>query len=439
MPRHTLPAGRSAIDALEQLGKALGYVVVRELPIERRRANPPAVDVAWFGDAGQDYPLMIFEVESVTSNAAANNALKVLGSPNEKFEKPLFFFHIFLKGGAKSTRVATLRSAFGTHNYRAYKFTRSEKRRLIDDVLVQHRRLRNRLESAPLIKALGAAVWEKDVSVSDVLDAVAALKFDGSFLHEYAKAQLDDQFIKFLLSKIDEVPAQVLSGQYKTYVGQSWSVPIHFGLLALRAPDKGAWLERLRQWQESSSYMTMIGPHFGLSMDYDDFILGQAPVLLGLTAALMHKVDGAAEYIFKIFSGLLKRMDRMRFEFSAYTALWMLHIAAASDDRKHYEMAASFINERGGVSKDSLLVPPSGISPFDTDKERVAQFLADRQPVPDFTTFSSMPWPRQNSNVDGALASLCLHLLSDDNAVVHWDRAVLPLLHDAYAIKKFRS
>jgi hypothetical protein len=91
MSGHSSQPGIRVIAAIASLGGALGYSVRTELPVEQR-ANAPAVDVAWFSDEEQFYPLMIFEVESATTNAMANNPTKVYGQTQEKFERPLFFF-----------------------------------------------------------------------------------------------------------------------------------------------------------------------------------------------------------------------------------------------------------------------------------------------------------------------------------------------------------
>jgi hypothetical protein len=96
MGKHILSKGNEMISAILALGKSLGYVVKEEFPVEKRPGNSPAVDAAWLSDEDHDFPLMIFEIESKITGSIANNPVKVFGQPNEHFEKPLFFFHIFL-------------------------------------------------------------------------------------------------------------------------------------------------------------------------------------------------------------------------------------------------------------------------------------------------------------------------------------------------------
>src|SRR5215469_1005513 len=101
MPEHTLVRGKQIIEGLSDLGRALDYFVKPEMPVRREQTNPPAVDVAWLSEEGQSFPLMIFEIESSATNTIANNPVKVFGQPNQEFEKPLFFFHIIVRGGLR--------------------------------------------------------------------------------------------------------------------------------------------------------------------------------------------------------------------------------------------------------------------------------------------------------------------------------------------------
>ncbi len=62
MSEHKLPPGKRLIAGLTALGEALGYHVQQEFPVDRKRTrNSPAVDLAWFMEAGQPFPLFIFE------------------------------------------------------------------------------------------------------------------------------------------------------------------------------------------------------------------------------------------------------------------------------------------------------------------------------------------------------------------------------------------
>jgi hypothetical protein len=434
MPRHTLPAGNGLIDGLVALGEALGYIAERELPVARNRRNPPAVDVAWLSERGQDYRLMIFEVESRLSNAAANNAVKVFGQPNERFERPLFFFHIFLAGGQDSSRVDTLRPSFGLHNYRIYRLDHDDTTRLIVDVLSQHRRLRQYLSLPALLVALTNPAWVH-VDRSAILNHAEKLGFNANFLGEYAKAgaadaELKERFFRMLLA-IECEPGRDIPYEYDSYIGRTWDAPIHIGLLAMRFPESQDWLARLRHWQERTSYFTMIGPHLGLSRDYDDFVLGSAPVLWALTAALMRRVNGAAAYIEQQMVGVLESLTKARAAVSFFTGIWTIHIAVAANDGATYERVRKYINDRGGISQDLLYEPPNGVSVVDRDDEWEAAVIDDRGPVPDIATFRRHLPSRygRTDDPERALVALAFGLLTDDRQVYEWGPSVALLLH----------
>src|SRR4051812_27441815 len=121
MSEHKLQPGKLVIEALSVLGRDLGYFVECEVPVLKRAHSPPLVDVAWKKDETQKFPLMIFEVESSAGNTIANNAMKVFSQSNQDFEKPLFFFHLVVRGGEETSRIDALRKQYGTNNYRVYR------------------------------------------------------------------------------------------------------------------------------------------------------------------------------------------------------------------------------------------------------------------------------------------------------------------------------
>ncbi len=109
MAEHRLPIGKRLIRGLTALGKALGYHVIGEFPVGSASVGPRmAVDVAWFADRTQAYPLMIFEVESGSGNTIANNPLKVFAQDSRRFEKPLFYFQLIAEGGTATDRIQLL-------------------------------------------------------------------------------------------------------------------------------------------------------------------------------------------------------------------------------------------------------------------------------------------------------------------------------------------
>jgi hypothetical protein len=121
MPEHKLKKGIDFINGIKELGTLLDYHVQLETPVSTEKENSPAVDIAWFKEENQKFPLFIFEVESTASNGMTYNPMKVFSKRNEQFEKPLFFFQVVLKGGQESSRIEDLKNQFGNYNYRIYR------------------------------------------------------------------------------------------------------------------------------------------------------------------------------------------------------------------------------------------------------------------------------------------------------------------------------
>ena len=385
MAQHRLTGARQVIDAVAHLGRALGYLVRKEAPVEQR-PKPSAVDVAWFADNEQRYPLMIFEVESAATNTMANNPAKVFGQPPEQFERPLFFFHIILRTGTETSRLDNLRGTFGSHNYRVYRLDRGMATQLAKDVLSQHRRIRTTVDVGALISTvLDLPVLRADPSA--ILDHAAELGLHGAYLSDLAelagvRSDAETLFLRHLRQRLVERRWPRIDTGYPTWLGQSWSHPIHLGLLnAARIVSGEQVLEQLRSWQEHSYFMSQIGPHFGLSRDYDLFILGFSGTLFGLVAALMIDHLAAVAYIAQQLghiSGALASANRLAW---LHSTVWGLHIAAATHNEELFDAFRAFANERGGVPACLLYSPPTHVS-LDDDQDWHELAASTAKPVP---------------------------------------------------------
>ncbi len=433
MARHRPGPGQRLIDGLIDLGRALGYFTTGEFPVERGGQNPPAVDVAWLKEEGQIFPLMLFEVESRTTNAVANNAVKVFGKSNEEFEKPLFFFHVIVAAGSGTSRIDTLQRLFGSYNYRVYRLQNEEITRLVIDILSQHRRLERSISLIEVVDALSQPAWA-DVDLHSVVIHIETLEFKGNYLADYAAlASRDSRFLSHFLRVIGSTVASRSHSQtYGTYIGDSWGMPLHIAMLALHETKELVPLRELRWWQEESTYMSMIGPHFGLSRDYDDFVLGLAPSLLALIAALMYKVPGAGAYLLDQFRFILHSLDRAPTHQSFFTAIWMTHVAVANDDAGAFEECRSFINDRGGVSLVLLLGPPSSVSFEDAIEDGWFQTVRHEPaevPLLEAFRMSVRETYGEAEDLDGELTRLGLQALCSNDSIWNWAPSIIRLLH----------
>lgn len=385
MAEHTLPYGIEIINKLFKLGQLLGYHCEKEYPVDKE--NESAVDVAWLFEPEQKYPLFIFEVESKTTNSIPANPLKIFGETNQKFEKPLFLFHLLLTGGQDSGKIQQLERTYGTYNYRIYRFSLEEELNLIKDILSQHRRLTNRLKIADFITELITS-WQK-IEIDSIILHIEGLEYEkntGLILPSYAALSkniplMKTHFIRRLKQKAETPNGLFAVETYDTYLGTEWSIPVHLGMLSAFASDgkEEKYFLDFRNWQEKSYYLKQIGASYGLSRDYDIFILGMSGAVLSLTGILFYKVNGARDYISNELLDIIKKADRFDFGVSLYNCMWLLHLCTNSKKGKEYfEFVRQLVNDNGGVPEMLYNNPPidfMGIFEGDETLESYGNFI----------------------------------------------------------------
>ncbi len=438
MAKHSLPAGTDLIAALKALGQALGYRSETEFPIERRKVNPQAIDVAWLRDEEQQFPLMVFEVESTASNSAANNALKLYSK--RAFEKPLFFFHVFIEAGRETSRLDDLREEYGRMNYRNYTICESGVEPLLKDVLSQHRRLSDRLDLAALI----GVVRQSCLSSADchlLLSHAERLGFNsGRGVTLPAYAQLGSEDPSFHTDFYRHLTAQ-RSGkrrpetdQYPSYFGQEWATPLHLGILSSLQPDPTlpVYFERYRRWhEEPQGPALLIGPCFGLNIDFDDFLAHDAAPFLTLLAILMADVPGATRYLSEQLGTVLGEIRPDRRAVRYHIASWMMHMYAADEQAESFfEGLRDRLNSEGGIQERFLHHPLGGSSSLISDPEIELILASPRVDVPPFSDFrltflSAVSREQRRTNA----VCLAMRLLSSDETRLTWQEEMLPLLH----------
>ena len=362
------------IKGLEKLGTALGYHVKSEFPVEKPcHGTAAAVDLAWFTEQGQGFPLFIFEVESRASNTMANNALKVFAQKTRQFEKPLFFFQVIGSHAEESSRIDNLEGQYGTYNYRSYVIENDNKwNGLIKDVLQQHRRIRNSIDYEKLYNVLFTE-WRETVDIYQALRDAFDLGLSRKLrLKAYVwLARSDIQMVRELKAALP-IEAQEKwpsIDMLPTYMGSEWGVPIFCAMMIGWADNKAQardWNSQFLCWQNSSSYMPMITASLGLSYDYDQFLIGVAAPLVALCCAL---ADQEGEFRQCLCDALMDILSKLRGSWHAlHTACWLAHISARFGMDEHFQAAMDSINELGGVQERILYCPPSVIS-FEMDED----------------------------------------------------------------------
>lgn len=417
MAEHKLEHGLQIIDKLFRLGGILGYHTEKEHPVDN--VNNSAVDVAWLFEAGQMYPLFIFEIESATTNTIVANPSKIFGEPNEKFEKPLFLFHLLLKGGQESGKVSQLENLFGRHNYRIYRFSLDEEFNLVLDILTQHRRLTKTLDIYEILNEL-ISNWSS-VDINEIILHIERLDFEkdqGTILPSYAlltkkHSVIKPHFIRRLKLKIEKPKGLFENEAYDTYLGSEWAIPIHLGMLSAFADDKleDKYFDDFRNWQEKSYYIKQIGANYGLSRDHDLFILGMAGAVLGLTSVLFYKVDGARGYIASELMDIIKNSKKFNPDVNLFNALWLLHIAPSTNEGKaYYEYAKNYINSNGGIPEGIYNFPKTNYIDFLEGYKNIEKF-GNRIKVMGWTEFRQTK-SSQRFNPD-VVFNLAINYLTD--------------------------
>jgi hypothetical protein len=278
MPEHAREPGRQIITALLNLGSALGYVVQPEYELPHSTA---AVDVAWLREPGQP-PLVIFEVESRPTAGIAANAIKVLGRASAETVKPLHFFHLVVEGGVRSHRPADVAREYAGHNYSLHLLSDSaEPRRVLQDILLVHRRVTERVDGASLALALAQPPWPDDL-VEPLLQFAEAAGFSGLSERAYVVlARRSPFFEPSLTRKLKTLWRLELAGEaeppdpyleppqkreepYGSYMAAAACEPLELGLIARGSEhDAERALDVLKRWQELNHIGDTPGPFTG--------------------------------------------------------------------------------------------------------------------------------------------------------------------------------
>jgi hypothetical protein len=365
MPRHVKPEGLAFIAWLAALGQALGYHTREEWEI-LDPAGSTYVDLAWLRRPDDDVALFAFEVESRPASQLAENAAKILTVPTAQVPKPLFFFHVVLKGGGG--RPGRAGRAHEAANYGIYALaTPGESDRLLADIFAQSARVCRATDAERAWDVLADSAVTS-LTLGDTLD-VLERHSSADWTRVYARVGLTDQrgVDRLIIRLLPSLSGQhIEGGDYGTYWGNQWSEPLHLGLIARQLPDRAEEaFDRLRRWQKNGDSLTMIGPHFGLSREYDKFVVFGASLLLAVVACLFADVDGAPAWVLEQI-GSITFAENMRYEGFINTATWQLYLASAFELSSSFSDVADHLNDFGGGAPTYMaFLPFLGFEPDD--------------------------------------------------------------------------
>lgn len=438
MADHKLPAGKQLIQGIAQLGSVLGYHVEKEFPVdEPTYGESPAVDVAWFAQKGNRFPLFIFEVESKATNGMTNNPLKVYAQENRQFEKPLFFFHVVAQGGSNSSRPKNLESQYGKNNYRIYLVGTDSANDLIRDVLSQHARVKNDVDYISLHQLLTSDLWLHKVDQAKLLIHAASLELSkGDIISSHVRISRNDTAIFPQLLKLVSIESEsnFTNTYFHSYLGGQWAIPIITGLLcglSESVSESKRWSSLLLKWQRDSTHIPMITPVFGLSRDYDEFILGCAPQLITLfIAASSLDKDLCVEFI----QVLSKTLDKVGVCWEGLnSAIYLLHLAASTNYIEYFEKARNYLLIFNKISLEDIFSPPSYVSVMEGEFEDYFK-NGELTDVADSEGFSKLCTERYLKN-DICIKSIVLRALDDDLYIFEWSSDLLEALWSSGANK----
>jgi len=255
----------------------------------------------------------------------------------DDFVKPLFFFHILLGGGPDNDRITALKKTWGTYNYRVYRLNDTrEPKRLVHDILSQHRRLHSEFDIRKLIHGLKHQPWG-DIDVSRTYHTAKNLAFISNYRNDLTHLCLEVPALRPTL--LNRLRAQYVSGIpaygfYPEYIGRHFAGLLEIPLLVAQGllTDDEA-LKILVHWQALGNHgLRRISPHFGLNSDYDRFVACVAPSLFAVASIISCGYPLTRAWLAQELAELLWNGQdpwlKPPYHLPAQT--WLLHINAAA-------------------------------------------------------------------------------------------------------------
>lgn len=353
---------------IQDLGETLGYVVKNELPISNDNGNKTqAIDICWFVDEISKYPIMIFEIESKNQASIANNPLKIFGKPNEKFQKPLFFFHILLSKHSDSERIEDLKRNYGLHNYRLYELGDFEQRTtLITDILEQHRRIKYNFNIIHLIYHMkdninfwGSNSLEKTI---DIIEEKINWREEKYLLQMYSILSLEykefnNHFLRRLEKVIKEKDNSICEIEFNSSFANGFLDLFLYALAYEGTLDDKYYELLIKSYKNYTVDFTL---SMGTSYDHFGFLVGMSGAFISLLLSLTLENNNSNEFFCAELERIVQEIRKnYQDDISIYNSLWLLQISSLSEKTKNiFENTREQLNSIGGVSSEYVYSPP---------------------------------------------------------------------------------
>ncbi|WP_314060331.1 hypothetical protein [Empedobacter brevis] len=367
MGKHTTEISLSLFDFLKDLGNWLGYYVEVEFPMSENPFGSQAIDIAWFNEQGNKFPLFIFEIESTSNNSIPNNPTKVFGKESKKFEKPLFFFHIIIEGAEDSEKYSDLLGNFGRFNYDIFRINNGETENLLLKIISQHRRIHNEVDLLYILRLIN----ETKEIISEI-DIDSFLKKLELLIHEnqyyrigqiYADFASRDksfqvQYINFIQRTFLEKKLAYLS--YESYSASIVSEFINLGILYSTFGKDLNDIDFVSLLVEAQKTETFNKIQYlpGLNYDYDVFIQDYVSFYIALTFFLFEGNLRAQKYILDIAIGIIRKLNTNdEYIFEHHLSWGLLMSASNLEFSENYEELKDLANNRNGILNTILFCP----------------------------------------------------------------------------------
>lgn len=367
MGKHSTEISLKLFDFLMDLGDGLGYHTDTEYPMTENSFGGQAIDIAWFNEKENKFPLFIFEIESTSNNSIANNPTKIFGKDSKIFEKPLFFFHIIIDGAENSEKYVDLIGLFGKHNYDIFRINNADIENLILKIISQHRRIHNYVDICYIIKLINDHYEIKsEIEFERFLTKFEKLIHENQFYligQVYADIascdkSFQEQYLKFIYRLFIDKQSLYLS--YESYSVSIVSEFINLGLLYSKYGHEISDLDFTSLLIEAQRTETFSKIEYlpGLNYDYDIFIHDHVPFYIALAFFLFEGNLSAQKYIVDIAIRIIRKLEvTEEFIFEHHLSWGLLMTASNHEFLENFEELKNLMNSRSGILNTILFCP----------------------------------------------------------------------------------
>jgi len=366
---HSKEPGMDVINLLSECGNILGYYVKKEEPMFYGKKTSSELDITWRKDKNAKFPLFIFEVESYPLKSASDNVVKVFSRKTPSFQKPLFFFHVFVDKVYETDRINYLSENYDKQNYKNYLLNNKESsKELIKNIIEQHLRIKNHINLYPLIFLMNNASPIR-IDLNEFLEILIEIGYDkmdnANFLMTLELAIVNDNvenIHEFYLDYLKDFLSHpnYIHQNYNSLLQIGYSEVIHNGIhLLMNEPtNEKLFFNKLLTIEKDFKPFELWAPYFGLSRDHDLMLLSEFPLLLTLLSVSFKKQEYSIYFNNKLAVILKESFKKIGSQYlKQHGLVWLIIASRTIKDENNYNFAKDNINDNGGIDKEFIINP----------------------------------------------------------------------------------